>query len=224
MIKYIKQIVKNFLLKSKFPKSKIYDNVNIDKNSQIGKNTVIFNNVNIQNAKIDNYTYIQSNSVISFTNIGKFCSIASNVHIGLAEHPTNFISTSPIFYDNTQSLPFFFTKKKEFKNIYLQTTIGADVWIGQNVIIKSGVSVGAGAIIGAGAVVVKNVEPYSIVGGVPAKHIKYRFDELLRYQLIESKWWEYEDEQIEELSSYFSNPKELVDLLINKKKVSNDIL
>lgn len=224
MIKYIKQIVKNFLLKSKFPKSKIYDNVNIDKNSQIGKNTVIFNNVNIQNAKIDNYTYIQSNSVISFTNIGKFCSIASNVHIGLAEHPTNFISTSPIFYDNTQPLPFFFTKKKEFKNIYLQTTIDADVWIGQNVIIKSGVSVGAGAIIGAGAVVVKNVEPYSIVGGVPAKHIKYRFDELLRYQLIESKWWEYEDEQIEELSSYFSNPKELVDLLINKKKVSNDIL
>lgn len=224
MIKYIKQTIKHFLLKKRFSKSKIHNNVNIDNNSTIGKNTVLFNSVSIQNTKIDNYSYIQSNSVISSTNIGKFCSIASNVNIGLAEHPTNFISTSPIFYDNTQPLPFFFSKKQEFKNIYSTTNIEADVWIGQSAIIKSGVNIRVGAIIGAGAVVVKDVEPYSIVGGVPAKHIKYRFDEVLKDELIQSKWWQYTDEQIIELSSYFSKPKELVSILKNKKKAENDIL
>jgi acetyltransferase-like isoleucine patch superfamily enzyme len=217
MIRFIKDNIKFFLLVKRFPKSKIYSNVNIDKNSHIGNNTVLFNNVNIQNTNVDNYTYIQSNSVILSTNIGKFCSIASNVHIGLAEHPTTFVSTSPVFYDNTQPLPFFFSKKQEFKNIYLTTNIDADVWIGQNAIIKSGLNIGVGAIIGAGAVVVKDVEAYSTVGGVPAKHIKYRFDKETREKLLKSKWWDMDEKRLLSLSKYFKDPIEFL------KRVDNEI-
>jgi acetyltransferase-like isoleucine patch superfamily enzyme len=221
MIDYIKNTIKHILLLKRFPQSKIYSNVNVDKNSYIGLNTVLFNNVSIQNTQIGDYTYVQSNSVISSSSIGKFCSIASNVHIGLAEHPMHLISTSPVFYDNTQPLPAFFIEKKESENICLPVEIKEDVWIGQSVIIKSGVSIGIGAVIAAGAVVVKDVEPYSIVGGVPAKHIKYRFDEILRNSLIQSKWWEYPDNKLIELSSYFNRPDELINFL---KKSKNDII
>jgi serine acetyltransferase len=89
------------------------------------------------------------------------------------------------------------------KNIIIR--IGNDVWIGNNVTILGGVSVGNGAIIGAGAVVTKNVEPYSIVGGVPAKVLKYRFDETSRKSLLNFAWWEKDIQWIKKHAVEFSN-------------------
>ncbi len=210
MIRWIKSNIKFFLLQKKFPNSKIYFGASLDKKSKLGKHSVLFANTILINSTLDDYSYIQKNSEIVNTKIGKFCSIASDVTIGLANHPTDLLSTSPVFYDKAQPLPYFFTDEEYKKEFSSQTIISSDVWIGQGVMIKSGIKVGVGAIIGAGAVVTKDVEQYSIVVGIPARHMKYRFDEILRDNLIKSRWWELEDEEIIKLSSYFSKPNEFI--------------
>ena len=112
MIRWIKNNIKFFLLKKKFPNSKIHFNASIDKNSQLGRHSVVFSNVILTDTIIDDYSYIQTNSVLISVEVGRFCSIAANVHIGLAIHPTNMVSTHPIFYGYEEGiLPRFFTKK-----------------------------------------------------------------------------------------------------------------
>ncbi|WP_419767358.1 CatB-related O-acetyltransferase [Arcobacter sp.] len=206
--------------KKRFPGSLILSNVYIDSNSSINKNSKLFQNVTVINSIIGNGTYLQSNTNCYYSDIGKYCSIGSNVTIGLASHLTNTISTSPIFYDCSQSLPFFLTKRTlDSKLLIPKTVIEHDVWIGQGAMIKAGVTIGMGSVIGAGAVVVKDVKPYSIVGGVPAKHIKYRFDEKVRNLLIDSQWWKLDEEILEELNEYFDNPLEFTEKV---KKINND--
>ncbi|MGB5920491.1 CatB-related O-acetyltransferase [Arcobacter sp.] len=206
--------------KKRFPGSLILSNVYIDSNSSINKNSKLFQNITVINSIIGNGTYLQSNTNCYYSDIGKYCSIGSNVTIGLASHLTNTISTSPIFYDCSQPLPFFLTKRTlDSKLLIPKTVIEHDVWIGQSAMIKAGVTIGIGSVIGAGAVVVKDVKPYSIVGGVPAKHIKYRFDEKVRNLLIDSQWWNLDEEILEELNEYFDNPLEFTEKV---KKINND--
>ena len=205
-----KKFIKYFYFKYKYNDSKIYLGATIDNLSSVGKYSVIFSNTALINSRLGDYSYVQKNSEIINTTIGKFCSLASNVTIGLANHPTHFVSTSPVFYDNTQPLPMFFSDKKYFIDTRLKTNIGADVWIGQSVIIKSGINIGVGAVIGAGAVVTKDVEPYSIVVGVPAKHIKFRFNPEIIIKLIESEWWMLSEVKLKKLVPYFNNPEELL--------------
>ena len=206
MIKYTKSLIRHLLLKIKFPESVVYRNSSLDSNSRLGKNSVIFEGVALQNSKVGDYSYIQSDSTLINTEVGKFCSVGSGVQIGLARHPTQMVSTSPVFYDNTQPLPRFFAKGKVFNNIFAKTMIGSDVWIGTDAKIKSGVNVGTGAVIGAGAVVTKDVQPYSIVAGVPAKHIKFRFASETIRQLLDSKWWEFSDASLDALAPDFEDP------------------
>jgi len=210
MIRWLKNSIKLFMLKRKFSTSTLHFGVKINKKCQLGKNSVIFSNTVLINSTIGDYSYIQKNSEVVNTEIGKFCSIASGVSIGLANHPTHLLSTSPIFYDNSQPLPFFFTDKKYQVTPPPKTIIASDVWIGQGAMIKAGVRVGIGAVVGAGAVVTKDVKPYSIVAGVPARHVKYRFDELLREDLVESKWCELKDEELIKLAVYFDKPSDFL--------------
>lgn len=214
-----KKTIKYFLLQKKFPRSKIYYGAFLDTNSFIGKNTVLFRDVYLQNTKIDDYSYVQSNSMIINTNISKFCSIASDVKIGLPEHPLHMVCTSPVFYDNTQPLPCFFINKNIFEFDEKTTIVDSDVWIGYGAIIKSGVTIGVGAVVGAGAVVTKDIEPYSVVAGVSAKHIKYRFDKVTREKLLSSKWWEFDEKKLEKLASYFNTPE----IFLEKLKEFNEI-
>lgn len=153
------------------------------------------NRTAISNSSIGSYTYLAGNNRVFNTIIGAFCSIAENATIGHAEHPYTQFSTSPVFYkkENPFNTNNFFQKEiKEFAT----TTIGNDVWIGYNAYIRSGIIIGNGSVIGAGAVVTKNVEPYSIVAGVPAKKIKDRFTTGTIRQLEQDEWWNLSDKEL----------------------------
>jgi len=125
--------------------------------------------------------------------IGKFCSIANDVRIFLdGEHETNNISTYPFGY-----FKGFTTKKRHITKSKGEVIIGNDVWIGYGVTILSGVKIGDGAILGACSLITKDVLPYTIVGGVPAKIIKKRFNDKTIKKLLEIKWWNWSDQKIQ---------------------------
>lgn len=158
----------------------------------------------VSDTEIGDYTYIASNSHISKTAIGKFCSIGPNLLCGWGIHPTNGISTSPVFYSTLRQNGTTLSatdKVEERKRI----TIGNDVFIGANVTILDGVTIGDGAVIGAGAVVSKDIPPYAIAVGCPIRIIRYRFDDDKIKALRKIEWWNFDEEKLREVESYFSD-------------------
>lgn len=157
----------------------------------------------LSNVVIGDFSYIGHYSVILEANIGKFCSIAHNVQVAPGKHPTNvFVSTHPSMYSNPSNCPKSFFDQ-DHHNPYRQVIIGNDVWIGSNVVVCDGVKIGDGAVVAAGAVVAKDVEPYSIVGGVPARLIKKRFEDDEIEFLKQIKWWDKDLEWIEKNANLF---------------------
>lgn len=151
---------------------------------------MIYADVVVINSFIDDYSYVGGGSRVQYAKIGKFCSIGPEVRIGLGKHPIHLRSTYPGFYAKDVS---FYGVTPEYENPeyeYEPISIGNDVWIGCRAMILDGVKIGDGAIIAAGAVVTKDVPPYAIVGGVPAKIIKFRFEPTHIEELLESKWWD----------------------------------
>lgn len=139
---------------------------------------------------IGDFSYVGSNTEISNVSIGKYCSIGPDCKIGLSRHPTDTcVSTHPIFFSTKKQAQITFSNKDYFSESNC-INIGNDVWIGANVLIVDGIVIGDGAIIAAGAVVVKDVPPYAIVGGVPAKLIRYRFCESDISLLLKMRWWD----------------------------------
>ncbi len=164
--------------------------------------------------KFGAFSYAASGDLHS-TSIGRYCSIAHAVNIGQSDHPKDWLSTSPFQYQRNfriASGPGYPWKQKydaDFPSVELnrkansqvvkKTEIGHDVWVGYGAVIIAGVTVGQGAIIGAGAVVTRNVDPYMIVGGVPARRIGQRFDDAIIGRLLESRWWEFAPWQMRHL-------------------------
>lgn len=191
----------------------IYSNT-IIKNTNLEGYNMIYRNCKIINSKIGFGTYIGENCKFQETCIGKYCSIASNIKTYLGEHPTNkYVSTFPSFYFNTTNV-LGFTFHEECQNkieLYKKdkngnvVTIGNDVWICDGVTILDGITIGDGAIIAAGAIVTKDVPPYAIVGGIPAKIIKYRFTEDQINHLLKVKWWNNSIEWIESHKNLFDD-------------------
>lgn len=177
-------------------------------NSKFGMNNFLAENVTFVNSSIDNYSYINTNSQIFNTTIGKFCSIGPNVQIVLGIHPSTFVSTHPAFYSNNKRFETF--SDKTYIEEYKSVEIGNDVWIAEGVVIPGGVKIGNGAIIMARSVITKDVEPYSIVGGVPAKHIKFRFDENIIRAINDSKWWDWDVQVLREKYKLFHNTKDFI--------------
>ena len=176
-------------------------------NSFVSKKAAVKQNTRFYGCKINDYSYVGRNCLVQNTNIGKFCSISDNCNIGMPSHPIDFVSTSPVFLSSKNLLRKNFSKH-DFES-YKETEIGNDVWIGSNVMIKAGISVGDGAIIGAGAIVTRDVPPYEIWAGNPAKPIKKRFNDETIDKLLEIKWWNWEDEKIGKYSYLFNSPEKL---------------
>ncbi len=180
---------RDFINKIRYPHSKIDNGCCISKDTVINTHTHILSNCTINHSEIGRYTYIGVNSTILNTKIGNYCSIANDLLCGLGNHPINHFSTSPLFYrlHNTFNLQII-DQDLDFPE-YKPIHIGHDVWIGARVIILDGVTIGNGAIIAAGAVVTKDIPPYSIAAGIPARVIKYRENK-------QSNWWNLSPEAI----------------------------
>ncbi len=173
-------------------------------NVKKGREVKIYSGCQIIDSVIGDFTYCSYDTKINNANIGKFCSIASRVTIGAAEHPIDWISTSPVFEDVKNSgtnVKFATEKIPPVKT----TNIGHDVWIGEGAMIKQGVTIGNGAVIGAMAMVTKDVPPYAIVVGIPARVIRYRFDEKRIKALQESEWWKFNDDKLKEMGRNIRN-------------------
>lgn len=188
------------------------------KNSKIHASSKIEPGTLFVNSCMDKHSFCGYDNEIIDSQIGSFCSIGNNVKIGGGEHPYNWVSTSPVFYNGRDSVR---AKFSEFDRNPVQTsTIGNDVWIGQNSLVKQGITIGHGAIIGMGSVVTKDVEPYAIVAGVPAKKIKYRFSEKIVKDLLDSKWWNLDDKTLKEVAKDIKNPEKFLEEL--KKQTKKD--
>ena len=174
-------------------------------NSKVEPKVKIGNRVLVLDSYIDSFTYIFDDTVVSKVVIGKFCSIGQNCKFRLGIHPSrDFVSTHPIFFSTKKQVGVTFADKDYFEE-EKGIKIGNDVWIGANVIILDGVTIGDGAIIGAGAVVTKDVPPYSIYGGVPAKLIRYRFEQKTIDFLVNFKWWDKDEEWLKTNFQDFHN-------------------
>jgi phosphonate metabolism protein (transferase hexapeptide repeat family) len=196
---------------SRVANSVVKDNVVLKKNvvidkCEIGNWCKILNNSYLHNTELSDYSYVNMNSCILRSSIGKYCSIASNVYIGPGSHPLNYISTHPFTFlkdygnlietdDNSV------VEKRDSKSI----DIGNDVWIGQGAVIMDNIKIGHGSIVGAHAVVTHDVEPYSIVVGVPAKLIKFRFQTDVIDALLKIQWWDWDRSKIKESVNEFKH-------------------
>jgi len=166
--------------------------------------------VNIENTSLGDFTYISLRTRISNASIGKFCSIGPDCKIGLGMHPSNtFVTTHPAFFSTAKQSLLTFADKNYFDESKT-VTIKNDVWIGANVTVLDGVQISNGVIVAAGSVVTKDIPPYAIVGGVPARIIKFRFDENQIDKLLKTKWWDMDVEFLRKNYKSFHNIKDFI--------------
>lgn len=171
----------------------------IDSSSKIGPGSRILS------SKFGRYSYCGSDCLIINCDVGAFCSIADNVVIGPGVHPIEQVSTSPVFLAGRNVLGRNISNHAQPS--LQRTRIGNDVWIGLDAKISSGVVIGDGAIIGMGSVVTKDVEPYAVVGGVPAHLLRYRFDKDIIKSLLEIRWWDLKEDQLVLHAKFFKDPR-----------------
>ena len=173
------------------------------RNSRIDKTAKIYSGTEFYDSSIGRHSYIGYSSEIHSCDIGDFCSIANGLIVGGAKHPLDWVSTSPVFYDVGGGTGNHLGNHKI--EPLKRTSIGNDVWIGSRVIIMQGL---------------KDVPPYAIVAGCPARIIKYRFDDDTIRLLLDSRWWELSDDELKQLSEYLNHP-ELFVKMVNGKDFTN---
>jgi phosphonate metabolism protein (transferase hexapeptide repeat family) len=159
----------------------------------LGRFTDVAERVILAECELGDYSYVERQVEAIYTRIGKFCAIAANARLNALNHPTDRVSQHKITYRPNEY--FLYAKvDKAFREARREAVveIGHDVWIGHGAIVMPGVKIGHGAVVAAGAVVTRDVEPYDIVGGIPAKHIKWRFPKSIRERISTLAWWDWE--------------------------------
>ena len=178
-----------------------------DSNSSFSEYSHILRGAQLSNSQVGRYSRVGNNCKLTNVSIGNFSCIGANCVLGVGQHPTNYLTYHSIFYkkgnwgwhDDWIKYPDGFKEQA-------QITIGNNVWIGRNVIVMDGVTIGDNAIVATGAIVTKDVPPFSIVGGVPAKVIKTLFTEEMRERLQKIQWWNLPDEEITKVIDLFHIP------------------
>lgn len=190
-------------------------NCEFEGNNQVGKFTIL------NHCYLGYASYISESSCLLNTRVGKYCAIGPNVHVVNGQHPTKrYVSIHPAFYSNDATHSIAYVDENRFeefryvdkKNGYW-VYIGNDVWIGDSALIMEGVTIADGTIVAAGAIVVKDTEPYTIVGGNPAKIIRYRFNKQQIDYLLHLKWWNKDENWIKQHAIYFDDVDRLRDRL-----------
>lgn len=174
-------------------------------NCTIDKTVKICAKTELTNCSVEKNSYIGYQCFMVNTQIGKFCSIADRCSIGGGKHPMEFVSTSPVFHEGKNIL------KTNYSFHAIEdtpiTVIENDVWIGQGVFIKAGVTIATGAVIGMGSVVTKDIPAYQVWAGNPAHKIRDRFNSEIKEQLLNSYWWEWNDNKLSNYAKYFNEPE-----------------
>lgn len=165
---------------------------------------------NVSYSKMGRYSYLGAFTSLSMVEVGAFTSISSGCTIGGGSHPTEWVAMSPVFQDIGIG-----RMKKKFAGIpyvtHRTTYIGNDVWIGSNCLIKGGVTIADGAVVGMGSVVTHDVGPYEIWAGNPARMIRKRFDDETIDKLLAIKWWDWDDQILEERAGQMNDVNGFVD-------------
>lgn len=182
------------------------------KNCRFGACNTIYDHATLDGVSLGDFSYVGKASLLSHTNVGKFACIGPEVICGPGRHPSSvFVSNHPIFYSPLRQAQLTFAPKSAFEE-FKTVRIGNDVWIGARAIILDGVSIGDGAIVGAGAVVTRDVPDYAVVGGVPAKVLRYRFAPEEIDFLSGFRWWDKDVAWLSEHALRFHNIRELMNL------------
>ena len=165
--------------------------------AQLGRYTQVLDNSVLEECAIGDFSYLAGYNQVAYASLGKFCSVATFVRINPGNHPTysrvaqhHFTYRSHLFGFGPDDAAFFDWRRAS------RVTVGHDVWIGHSATVMPGVTIGNGAVVGAGAVVTKDVPPYAIVAGVPAKVIRMRFDGHTIAQIERIAWWNWDEETI----------------------------
>lgn len=196
----------------RFAEASVHGNAAVDAHSRVGKGTEIgagcvlvgteveghnrlYASVNLYQCRVGRMTFFAQGGSITCATIGRFCSIGPDVVIGTAAHPSRALTTHPAFYSLVGQSGVVYTDRQAFEE-QKRTTIGHDVWIGARAIVLGGVKIGTGAIVGAGAVVTKDVPPFAVVGGVPARTIRARLSANDAERMQALAWWDWSDEAL----------------------------
>src|SRR5690625_4869622 len=193
MLKSFKRKLKVKILKYKNKTSVINTN-NLGTNVKFGDYCKVYDGADIRSGEIGNHVRINRDVIMRSGTIKNFASIGPRCQIGMSEHPIEHIAMSSNLYNRNNSVLGIHT----WEEVSKPPVIGNDVWIGGNCIILQGVTIGDGAVVAGGSVVTKDVEPFMIVGGVPAKPIKKRFDDEAIKYLEELKWWDMTLDELKE--------------------------
>lgn len=163
---------------------------------------------------LDRHSFCGYDCDVAHADIGRFTSIANDVVIGGGRHPMEWVGMSPVFFEGRDSVKTKFSEHP--RPPPKRVSIGHDVWIGRSAIVLPGVLVGDGAVIGAGSVVTKDVPPYAIVVGNPARLVRYRFDETTVRRLRATAWWLLDDTALRHMGPHFKNVQEFLDIIEKK--------
>jgi len=186
----------------------------IVKGTSCGPNFRVGHHSLIVDCSIGGYSYVSHDTEIVFTKIGKFCSIGPGCRIGLGMHPSDHVSTSPVFFSTRNQAGISFAPADVFEE-NREIRIGNDVWVGANAMILDEVEIGTGAIVAAGSVVTKDVAPYTIVAGVPAIPKRKRFSDEHIDCLLRSCWWDWTPERLSKYGPRFSRADQFIEEVLS---------